>query len=83
MTKLELRKAIRAKEKEFRELQKRSAESNDVTEVKSIGDQLQSIIDELDELKAQLDELDELEEEEAERSFNPFKNSVELRNGNV
>nr|MBC9722077.1 phage major capsid protein [Lactobacillus sp.] len=47
------------------------------------GDQLQSIIDELDELKAQLDELDELEEEEAERSFNPFKNSVELRNGNV
>lgn len=79
MTKLELKKAIRAKEKEIRELQKRSNESTDVTEVKSIGDQIQAIIDELDELKTQLDELED--QEESERSFNPFKNCTELRNG--
>lgn len=81
MTKLELRKAIRAKEKEIRELQKRSNESTDVTEVRSIGDQIQSIIDELDELKNQLDELED--QEESERSLNPFNNAVELRNGNT
>lgn len=82
MSKLELKKAIRAKEKEIRELQKRSNESTDVTEVRSIGDQIQAIIDELDELKTQLDELEDQEEKD-ERSLNPFKNSVELRNGNV
>ena len=79
MTKLELKKAIRAKEKEYRELLKRSDASQDVTEVRSIGDQLQSIIDELDELKTQLDELED--QEESERSLNPFNNAVELRNG--
>lgn len=82
MTKKELKAAIRAKEKEIRELQTKSAASNDVEEVRSIGDDLQKIIDELDDLKAQLDELEE--EDGNARGFDPmaaYGGNVRAANG--
>ena len=71
MTKKELKAAIRAKEKELRELHKKSNLSQDVAEVRSYGEQIDKIIDELDDLKAQLDELDE--QENGSRSLDPFQ----------
>ena len=54
-----LEKIIAAKEKRAAELREAIKKSEDVNEVRSLGDTLQSVLDELAEAKAQLDELDD------------------------
>lgn len=58
MKREELKKAIRAKEKELDEKHTLLARAGNVDEVRSLGDDCQKIIDELAELKDQLDALD-------------------------
>lgn len=58
MKREELKKAIRAKEKELAEKRTELAKGQGVDEVRSLGDDCQKIIDELAELKDQLDALD-------------------------
>lgn len=75
MKREEIKKAIRAKEKELEEKRTELMKGQDVDEVRSLGEDCQKIIDELEELKDQLDALDNGEGEEAGRStaFNPNK----------
>ncbi|MCQ2602381.1 MAG: hypothetical protein MJ193_00495, partial [Clostridia bacterium] len=54
-----LKKLIASKEARAKELRKKIQESNDVNEVRSLGDTLQAVLDELTEAKAQLDALDD------------------------
>lgn len=83
-------KLIARKRKEMDELKKRSDESNDLAEVRSIGQTLAALKAEIDEAEAQLAKLDEeegnegergSEEEGEERSAMPA--TAELRNGAV
>lgn len=75
MKREEIKKAIRAKEKELNEKRNALAGSQDKEEVRSLGEDCQKIIDELEALKDQLEALDENGDgEEAGRStkFNPM-----------
>lgn len=75
---------IARKNAEIADLQKRSDESQDITEVRAIGEMLKKIADEIKEAEAQLAELDEensVEEEASERAEVPVE--AELRNATV
>lgn len=75
-----LKKLIARKKEEFKNLQQRSDASQDLAEVRSIGESLAALKREIEEAEAQLAEL-EKEDEQAERSEVPA--GVELRNANV
>lgn len=75
-----LKKLIARKKEEFKNLQKRSDESQDLAEVRSIGESLATLKREIEEAEAQLAEM-ENEEDQAERSEVPA--GVELRNAQV
>ena len=82
---------IERKQSEMDELKKRSDESQDLAEVRAIGETLEKLANEIAEAKAQLEELDKekeqpaeeqpAEEEKAERSAIPAE--AELRNAQV
>lgn len=82
---------IERKQSEMDELKKRSDESQDLAEVRAIGETLEKLADEIAEAKKQLEELDKeeeqpaeeqpAEEEQAERSVIPA--GAELRNAQV
>jgi HK97 family phage major capsid protein len=82
---------IERKQSEMDELKKRSDESQDLAEVRAIGETLEKLADEIAEAKKQLEELDKEEEppaeeqpaqeEQAERSAIPAE--AELRNAQV
>lgn len=84
-----LTKLIERKQSEMDELKKRSDESQDLAEVRAIGEVLEKLAEEIAEAKAQLEELDKEKEEEqpaqeevqAERSEIPAQ--AELRNAHV
>lgn len=81
-----LTKLIERKQSEMDELKKRSDESQDLAEVRAIGETLAKLADEIAEAKKQLEELDKeeqpaQEEEQAERSVIPA--GAELRNSQV
>lgn len=59
MTRKEIKDQIRAKEKEAREIRDKVAASHDLEEVKSLGETLTKLRNDIDELEAQLDELEE------------------------
>lgn len=82
-----LEKLIKAKEERAKELREMIKKSEDVNEVRALGDTLQSVLDELTEAKSQLAELDEpaaSDDEETSgaegRNFNPVA-SMAMRNG--
>ena len=75
-----LKKMIARKKEEFKNLQQRSDASQDLAEVRSIGESLAALKREIEEAEAQLAEL-EKEDEQEERSEVPA--GVELRNANV
>lgn len=82
MTKKELKAKIRAKQKEYRELNSKIMASRSIEEVRSIEDSLKKIRDDLDELEAQLDEMDDKGEPDPDngaRSLNPM---LTFRNAN-
>jgi HK97 family phage major capsid protein len=78
---------IARKKNEITELQKRSDDSQDLAEVRSIGETLKKIVEELTEAEAQLAKLDQeeeqpaQEEEQAERSVAPA--GAEIRNAQI
>ncbi len=83
---------IERKQSEMDELKKRSDESQDLAEVRAIGETLEKLANEIAEAKKQLEELDKeeeqpaeeqpaQEEEQAERSIIPA--GAELRNAQV
>ena len=74
-----LTKLIERKQSEMDELKKRSDESQDLAEVRAIGETLAKLSDEIAEAKSQLEENEK--EEQAERSTVP--DGVELRNAQV
>ena len=83
-----LTKLIERKQSEMDELKKRSDESQDLAEVRAIGELLEKLATEITEAKEQLAELDKeneeqpaQEEEQAERSVIPAQ--AELRNAQV
>ena len=81
-----LTKLIERKQSEMDELKKRSDESQELAEVRVIGETLAKLADEIAEAKKQLEELDKeeqpaQEEEQAERSIIPA--GAELRNAQV
>lgn len=82
-----LKNLIERKQSEMDDLKKRSDESQDLAEVRAIGETLAKLADEIAEAKAQLEELDKekeqpaQEEEQAERSVIPAQ--AELRNANL
>ena len=83
-----LTKLIERKQSEMDELKKRSDESQDLAEVRAIGEVLEKLAEEIAEAKAQLEELDKEKEEQpaqeevqAERSEIPAQ--AELRNAQV
>ena len=59
MTKKEIKAMIRAKEKEAREIRDKVAASQDIEEVRSLGETLTKLRNDIDELEAQLDEMEE------------------------
>jgi len=78
-----LQNLIKTKRSQIEELQKKSDVSEDINEVRSIGDQLKALRDEITEAEKQLEELDDDGEGEGEgegsgtgegegRSFNPL-----------
>lgn len=73
-----LKKIIAAKEARAAELRELIKKSEDVNEVRALGDTLQSVLDELNEAKAKLDELDKQDEgangngADEGRSLNPL-----------
>ena len=79
-----LEKLIQRKAAEMEELKKRSDESQDLSEVKTIGETLQKLAGEIKEAEGQLAELEEekpQEEEQEERAVVPV--NAELRNAQV
>ena len=76
-----LKKLIKAKEERAAELREMIEKSEDVKEVRALGDTLQKVLDELNEAKAQLAELDNKDNDEG-RSFNPVA-SYGIRSGNT
>ena len=82
-----LEKVIERKQSEMDELKKRSDESQDLAEVRAIGETLEKLANEITEAREQLVELDKeeekpaQEEEKAERSALPAE--AELRNAQV
>ena len=83
-----LTKLIERKQSEMDELKKRSDESQDLADVRAIGEVLEKLAEEIAEAKAQLEELDKEKEEQpaqeevqAERSEIPAQ--AELRNAQV
>ena len=75
-----LKNLIERKQSEMDELKKRSDESQDLAEVRAIGENLKKLAEEIAEAEKQLAELDK-EEEQAERSVIP--EGAELRNAHV
>ena len=75
-----LKKLIARKKEEIKKLQERSDASQDLAEVRAIGESLATLKREIEEAEAQLAELDE-SGDEAERSEVPA--GVELRNAQV
>lgn len=74
-----LEKLIARKNKELADLKKRNAESEDINEVKKIGEDIEKVNDEINEAKTQLAavEADEKKDEGEERSaFNPAAATV-------
>ena len=61
MNKKEIKAQIRAKEKEERNLRNKIAASKDIEEVRSLGEALDKLRDDIDELMQMLDELEEQE----------------------
>ena len=81
-----LKNFIETKRAEAVELQKRSDESEDIKEVRAIGETLKKLADEIKDAQAQLEKLEEekpaeAEEETAERAVVPA--NAELRNATV
>ena len=83
-----LTKLIERKQSEMDELKKRSDESQDLAEVRAIGELLEKLANEIAEAKAQLEELDKENEEQPaeeevqeERAIIPAQ--AELRNAQV
>lgn len=85
-----LKKIIAAKEARAAELRELIKKSEDVNEVRALGDTLQAVLDELNEAKAKLDELDNQgngangngDGAGEGRSFNPLA-SYGMRSGNT
>lgn len=79
-----LQNLIERKKKEMKDLQERSDKSESVDEVRSIGETLTKIRDEIDEAEKELDKIDDDgnsgEGEEGERHLIP--NGAQLRGGN-
>lgn len=79
-----LQKMIASKRAKFDEMQKRSDESNDLAEVRSIGETLKALADEIKEAEAKLAELDEpAEEQKPEESGERKMNILETVGGEV
>ena len=82
-----LTKLIERKQSEMDELKKRSDESQDLAEVRSIGEVLEKLANEISEARTQLEELEKAEqpaqeeEKQEERSVIPAQ--AELRNAQV
>lgn len=83
-----LNKLIERKKEEIKTLQERSDASQDLAEVRAIGESLKKIAEEISEAESQLDKLDQEEEQpaqeepaQAERSTVPA--NAELRNAQV
>ena len=81
MTVKEIRKAILAKENEIRQARNSVAKSKDVNEVRSLGETLDKLLDELNALNEQLIDAED-ENDNSERS-GEVPNDAELRNGNA
>ena len=62
-----LKKLIERKQSEIDELKKRSDESQDLAEVRAIGELLEKLANEIAEAKAQLEELDKEKEEQRKK----------------
>lgn len=81
-----LKSFIERKKAEMAELQKRSDESQDLTEVRAIGETLKKLVEEINDAQAQLENIEEekpaeAEEETAERAVVPA--NAEFRNATV
>ena len=74
---------ILRKKEEVTELQKRSEESQDLAEVRSIGESLKKLTDEIAEAEAQLAKLDEVIAEEGGEERSTVPATAELRNAQV
>lgn len=75
-----LEKLIKMKEERAAQIRESIQKSEDVNEVRSLGETLQSILNELDEAKAQLDQLDEPapgEDGNNERGFKPLGTMIQ------
>lgn len=66
-----LRKLIAAKEKRAKELREKIKASNDINEVRALGDTLETILEELRDAKAQLDDLGDNDGGEGGDNGNP------------
>lgn len=78
-----LKKLIKAKEERAAAIREQIKKSEDVNEVRALGDTLESVLAELSEAKeklAELDESDGSQSGEGERSFNPL-GAMQTRNG--
>lgn len=80
-----LEKLISAKEKRAADLRKLIQESSDINEVRSLGDTLQAVLDELNEARQQLAELDDDQDEDNQenqenRSGNPMREFRQVAN---
>lgn len=82
-----LKKLIAKKEAQAKELRAQIKNSEDINEVRALGDTLEALLEELNDAKAQLEEIDEpaepdnepTEPSQASRSFNPL-DTMQLRN---
>ena len=81
MKRTEIKKSIHEKKVELRKLDKELSASQDVTEVRSLGETIDKIMAELEELEKQLLDQEEQEESQAERSTIPA--GAELRNAQI
>lgn len=84
MTKSEIKKSIIEKNDELRKLQTKISRSQDLTEVRSLGETIDKIMEELTELEKQLldkENSTEQEDEQAERST--FPANAEHRNAEI
>lgn len=74
---------IERKKTELANAQKRSDESQDIAEVRAIGQTLKALADEIKDAEAQLAKLDEGNEGEAEAERSAIPANAEMRNGAV